>query len=62
MPGTTSVSSNIKDLYDAKRHPSESSEPSIAAKRTRPQIIAIAESQARKAAGKPAYQKPRKWT
>lgn len=52
MPGTTNVSQNIKELYDVKKHPSKSSVPKQAAKRSRAQIIAIAESQARKAGGK----------
>jgi hypothetical protein len=51
MPGTKDVSSNIKELYRVRRNPSESSVPSIAGKRSRAQIIAIAESQARKAGG-----------
>ena len=51
MPGTTNVGQNIRELYAAKKNPSLSSVPSVAAKRPRAQIIAIAESQARKAAG-----------
>lgn len=69
MPGTTNIGENIRELYKVKRNPSESSEPSVAKKRSRSQIIAIAESQARKASGKspkqpetPHYEKPRKWT
>ena len=52
MPGTTNVSANVKEMYEMKRHPSESSEPSVAAHRSRAQMIAIAESQARVAEAK----------
>lgn len=74
MPGTKNVGTNIKELTAAKKHPSLSSEPSVAAKRPRKQIIAIAESQARKAGGgqplpkqpekaaMPHYEKLRQWT
>jgi hypothetical protein len=51
MPPTASVSQNIQNLYAAKRNPSLSSVPSIAAKRKPAQIAAIAESEARKMGG-----------
>jgi len=51
MPITPNVGSNIKSLYAAKKNPSLSSVPQVAAKRPRKQIIAIAEAEARKANG-----------
>ena len=56
MPGTTNVGNNIKELYEMKKHPSRSSVPKQAGKRSRAQIIAIAESQARAAGKKSAHE------
>lgn len=60
MPGTRSVAGNIRELEEVRKHPSESSVPAQAAKRTHKQDIAIAFSQARKAGAD--VKKPRRWT